>query len=159
MVCLCGCLWCCAYAQLLCSRMVVTVRHPRPSYWPGQYGVWRLPESFRDKSSAGRWEGSQRHAREQEGNRGTHGFCGTGESGVPTHPRKDSRTEKRSSASKIETREASNDGPGLGNSQGKGHGPDRPDQSGSVGQDSKGIMHAGRSGLLRIRPRRYRPRY
>ena len=56
--------------------------------------------------------------------------------------RKDSQTEKRSSASKIETREASNDGPGLGNSQGKGHGPDRPDQSGSVGQDSKGIMHA-----------------
>ena len=114
----------------------------KPSYWPGQYGVWRLPGSLRNKSSAGRWTGSQRHAKKLEGNRGTHGFCGTGESGVPTHPRKDSRAEKRPSASKIETREASNDGPGLGDPQGKGHGPDRPDQSGSVGQDSKGIMHA-----------------
>ena len=61
---------------------------------------------------------------------------------MPTHPRKDSRTDKRSSASKTETREASNDGPGLGDPQGKEHGPDRPDQSGPVGQDSKGIMHA-----------------
>ena len=61
---------------------------------------------------------------------------------MPTHPRKDPRAEKRPSASEIVTREASNDGPGLGDPQGKGHGPDRPDQSGSVGQDSKGIMHA-----------------
>ena len=67
----------------------------RASYWPGQYGAWRLPGSLRNKSSAGRWTGSQRHAKKLEGNRGTHGFCGTGESGVPTHPRKDSRAEKR----------------------------------------------------------------
>ena len=106
------------------------------SYWPGQYGAWRLPGSLRNKSSAGRGTGSQRHAKKLEGNRGTHGFRGTGESGVPTHPRKDSRTDKRSSASKTETREASNDGPGLGNSRGKKHGSrqTRPEWVGRSGQ-------------------------
>ena len=59
--------------------------------------------------------------------------------------RKDSQTEKRSSASKIETREASNDGPGFGNSRGKKHGSrqTRPEWVGRSGQQlSKGIMHA-----------------
>ena len=50
--------------------------------------------------------------------------------------RKDSKTEERSSASKIETREASNNGPGLGNSRGKKHGSrqTRPEWVGRSGQ-------------------------
>ena len=108
------------------------------SYWLGQYGVWRLPRSLRGKSSAGRWAGSQRHAKKLEGNRGLHGFCETGESGVSTHPRveKGSQTERRSSTSEIKNEGTSNDSPGLGNSQGKGLGlrQTRPECAGRSGQ-------------------------
>ena len=56
--------------------------------------------------------------------------------------RKDSQTEKRSSASKIETREASNDGPGFGNSRGKKHGSrqTRPEWVGRSVRAARGYL-------------------